>query len=253
MLFKNMKLVLIVSILLLTVFGNSLMAACGSCSNSCCKPACNTEKSFNAIREQIAVLEKIDPRKNVETGARAVQNILCEMSRINFSEQGKEYARLSEGYFRKTLANFGKANAGFYQQPCFVTYPFALHFFGKLYRTELNQNNPFKNSLWFYITRQIGWAKAAVSSLSGFQADPQQLAMQKSMVYKRVSNHLKVVAKFVDGLDNVTEAQQKQVDILFQRCQFAYSQKDYAGFDKNLALLEAALLRLKGIITADNC
>lgn len=249
MLFKKIKKAVVFSFLILVVFAGSVFATCGSCPGN----NCSTEKSLEYIRTQINILETINPGKSVETGAKAIQNILCEMGKMKFSESGSKFAKLSEGYFRKTLANLGKLPADNYLQACFVTYPFSVYYFGKLYRTELNQNNPFKNVLWFYIERQLKSAKASITRISGYQLDPDQFAKQQSVVYQKAANHLKVLVKFVSAVDCLDEAQRKQVENLFRRCQFDYAQKDYTGFNKNFALLEAALLRLKGIISADNC
>lgn len=99
----------------------------------------------------------------------------------------------------------------------------------------------------------MGFAKNSIKSSSDHQTTVEEFEKAKSQAYKKALNNFKIVLTFVKALDNVSETQLKQIDNLFKRCQFNYSQKDYAGFDKNLVLLEAALLRLKGIITADNC
>ncbi|PKL42444.1 MAG: hypothetical protein CVV41_15005 [Candidatus Riflebacteria bacterium HGW-Riflebacteria-1] len=252
MLFKSFRSLSLVFVLLLSFVSSAAMASCSSCPSSCPSSCAKqqeiTYKSIMLILDQIKILEVVTPKDQVENSAKAIQNILCEMKRMKLTDQGDKYAKLSRGYFEKTLANLGKeANANSHQ-PCHVTYPLAVYFFGKLCNTELDQQNPFKENIWFYIEREMKFAKAAIE-----KQDSSADEKARSISYQKAMNHIKIALKFIAALDSLTENQVKQIQNSFQRCQVAYSQKDYASFDKNMKVLYTSLLRLKGIISADKC
>lgn len=208
-----------------------------------------TLESLTKISKIIGRTVNANPVLDVIVTSQHIQDILCEINKLKLSDQGKLFAGRSRLYFEKTLANLGKQRQIKFDHPCFATYPLAIYFFGQLYTTELKKPNPFKDVLWEEINRQMGFAEYAIKQFP-FDASEKD----KSTAFKKALNSMKVALIFPDAIVCLSEQQVKPMKNSLQRCQFAYSRKDYAGFQREMAAINKHILKLKGIAAAvDNC